>query len=124
MHADPRPPITELRRLVRMLEKTARLAEHASLVGALSGGTGYAIRSYNAVLDHLAAQGQLSPTLFAPLPESASLAEVGFASAQLAGYLSEGLPDARSERRKGGMFGNGNVIIGSLDWSERKNLNT
>jgi hypothetical protein len=108
----------ELRRIVRMLEKTTSLAENASLTGSMSGGREFAIRSYNSVLQHLSSTGEIPAALFPPLPETASLDEVGIASAQLAEYLRAGLPEAEKQAGEGeGMkLGDGNVFfnIGSL----------
>src|SRR4051794_874287 len=105
-------PEAELRRIVRMLEKTAKLAQDASLTGSLAGGKDFAIRSYNSVLQHLSQSGEVPAALFQPLADSASIDDVGFASAQLAEYLREGLPEAQPGAgqlgRSGPMLGNDN----------------
>jgi hypothetical protein len=106
---DPTEPDAELRRIVRMLEKTARMAEHATLTGSLSNGKGYAIRSYNAVVEHLANSLQVPPTLFPLLPESASLGDVGIASAQLAEYLRVDLVDSSENVFFKGFFTKGEL---------------
>jgi hypothetical protein len=115
-----REPEAELRRIVRMLEKTAQMAEHASLTGTLAGGQAYAVRSYNSILKHLTDTGEVPAALFPPLPEEASIDEVGIASTQLAGYLQAGLSEsvAGAAGKDAGMkLGDGNVFfnIGSLD---------
>src|SRR5262245_32982811 len=113
-------PEAELRRIVRMLEKTAKLAQDASLTGSLAGGKDFAIRSYNSVLQHLTQGDEVPAALFQPLADSASIDDVGFASAQLAEYLREGLPESQpgagQAGRHGPMLGNDNVFfnIGSL----------
>jgi hypothetical protein len=94
MNREPTEPDAELRRIVRMLEKTGKMAEHATMTGSLSNGKGYAIRSYNAVVEHLASTMEIPPALFPLLPDSASLGDVGIASAQLAEYLRAGMPEA------------------------------
>jgi hypothetical protein len=94
MNREPTEPEAELRRIVRMLEKTAKVAEHATMTGSLSNGKAYAIRSYNAVVEHLASTMEVPPALFPLLAESASLGDVGIASSQLAEYLRAGLPEA------------------------------
>lgn len=93
MNQEPVDPHQELRRLVALLDKTARVAEHGSLTGSLSSGKDYAIRSYNAILEHVTGTGQAPSALFPPLPENATLADVGIACAQLAEYLRAGLPE-------------------------------
>jgi hypothetical protein len=94
MNREPTEPEAELRRIVRLLEKTAKMAEHATLTGSLSNGKAYAIRSYNAVVEHLASTMEIPAALFPLLAESASLGDVGIASAQLAEYLRAGLPES------------------------------
>src|SRR5438876_1565597 len=102
----------ELRRIVRMLEKTASMAEHASLTGSMGGGKDVAVRSYNSVLEHLANIGEIPAGLFPPLPADANLDSAGIASAQLAEYLQAGLPEPQQEQGKpAGMLGNGNVFL-------------
>jgi hypothetical protein len=102
MNQEPVDPHLELRRLVALLDKTAKVAEHGSLTGSLSGGKAYAIRSYNSILEHVSSTGQAPKTLFPPLPENASLADVGIACAQLAEYLRAGMPEP--PRRGKGAF--------------------
>jgi len=109
----------ELRRVVRMLERTVKMAEGASLTGAMSGGREFAVRSYNSTVEHLTNTGEVPPGLFPPLPEDANLDAVGIASAQLAEYLSAGLPDAEPQAGggpAGRILGDGNVFfnIGGL----------
>jgi hypothetical protein len=110
---------TELRRIVRMLEKTASMAEHASLTGSMGGGKDVAVRSYNSVLEHLAKLGEIPAGLFSPLPTDANLDSAGIASAQLAEYLREGLPEPEQQGAPGQLaskLGDHNVLfnIGSL----------
>src|SRR5437588_8985612 len=104
----------ELRRIVRMLEKTTSMAEHASLTGSMGGGHEVAVRSYNSVVDHLGSSGEIPPGLFPPLPADANLDSVGIASAQLAEYLRAGLPEPPQEQRGGkgpALVGGDNVIV-------------
>jgi hypothetical protein len=112
MTQEPKDTHTELRRLARMLEKTASMAEHASLTGSLAGGKEFAARSYNSVVEHLARIGEIPPGLFSPLSEDTSLDAVGIASAQLAEYLRAGLPDEEQQKAKGGsMIGGDGFVI-------------
>jgi hypothetical protein len=98
-----------------MLEKTTSMAEHASLTGSMAGGKEFAVRSYNATLQHLGSTGEIPAALFPPLPETAGMDEVGIASAQLAEYLRAGLPEQRGNEQ-GMKLGDGNVFfnIGGL----------
>src|SRR5690242_2797558 len=105
---------TELRRVVRMLERTVKMAEGASLTGAMSGGREFAVRSYNATVEHLTNTGEVPPGLFAPLPEDANLDAVGIASAQLAEYLGAGLPEQADSKGKGGPIIGGDGVVISL----------
>jgi hypothetical protein len=119
MTQEPKDTHTELRRLVRMLEKTASMAEHASLTGSLAGGKEFAARSYNSVVEHLASIGEIPPGLFSSLTEDTNLDAVGIASAQLAEYLRAGLPEAETQGsagQPGRILGDGNVFfnIGGL----------
>jgi hypothetical protein len=112
-HTDPN---LELRRLVALLDKTAKVAEHGSLTGSLTSGKAYAIRSYNSIRQHVVSTGEAPESLFPPLADNAGLADVGIACAQLAEYLRTGLPEPpRSNRgsHKGAFLkaGEGDVII-------------
>lgn len=77
----------EVKRIFRLLTTTARLAEHASLTGALSGGEKRCIRQYNNALNRIAEIGAVSEGLFDPLEEGAPFGEVGVACKLLAAYL-------------------------------------
>jgi hypothetical protein len=96
----------ELRRIARMLEKTAKMVEHATLTGAMGGGREFAVRSYNSVRGHLEGIGEIPARLFPSLPDDASLDDVGIASAQLAEYLRAGLTEPRER-----VVGDGNIMI-------------
>jgi hypothetical protein len=110
---------TELRRIIRMLERTVKMAEGASLTGAMSGGKEFAVRSYNSTVEHLTRSGEVPAGLFPPLSEDTNLDAVGIASAQLAEYLSAGLPEVEAQGaggQPGRILGDGNVFfnIGGL----------
>src|SRR4051812_18734821 len=92
---------TELRRVIRMLERTVKMAEGASLTGAMSGGKEFAVRSYNSTVPPWTTREGAPPGLSPPLPEDANLDAVGIASAQLAEYLSAGLPEAETQSAGG-----------------------
>jgi hypothetical protein len=85
--------ILELQRIVRMLDRTAELAQEVDVTGDAGQRSAAAIRTYNATLQHLASMSQIPTALFPPLADDASLADVGISSAQLAEYLRGGLPE-------------------------------
>lgn len=116
MNQEPVDPHQELRRLVALLDKTAKVAEHGSLTGSLNSGKAYAVRSYNSVRQHVVGKGEAPEGIFPPLPENSGLADVGIACAQLAEYLRAGLPEIPRPHKGGhkGAFlkaGEGDVII-------------
>lgn len=79
----------ELRRIVRVLERLGELARQSSRHGTLRDGQAYAIQQYNTIIEALAARGIEVPSYFPPLTGEAGMGALGFASAQLAEYLSE-----------------------------------
>lgn len=111
---EPTNHTTEVRRLVRMLEKTAEMAQHASLTGTLAGGSEHAVRSYNAVVERLGSIGEIPPGLFPPLANNAGIDAAGIASGQLAEYLRAGLPELEQEHKRGPALVGGDSVIISL----------
>ncbi|MBI1923948.1 hypothetical protein HYR99_06825 [Candidatus Poribacteria bacterium] len=91
----------EVKRIFRLLNTTARLAEHASLTGALSGGEKRCIRQYNNALNRLAEIGAVSEGLFDPVEEGAPFGEVGVACKLLAAYLEDEFDDESDEPSMG-----------------------
>lgn len=91
----------ELKRIVRMLEKTVEMAQDAEMTGSLADKSAAAVRSYNTTVTHLISTGQIPTALFAPLPAEANLTDVAMSSAQLAEYLSAGLPEEEQDRHNG-----------------------
>ena len=89
----------EVRRIFHLLHTTAKLAEHASLTGALSGGEKRCIRQYNNALNRLAESGAVSEGLFEPLEEGAPFGEVGVACKLLAAYLVDEFYDESDDFR-------------------------
>jgi hypothetical protein len=112
----------ELRRIVRMLDKTVEMAQEAEMTGSLAERSTAAVRSYNTTVKHLSGLGQISTALFAPLPDDANLTDVAMSSAQLAEYLRGGLPDDTQERPEGAKiernFTIGNLNLGGGDKDE------
>jgi hypothetical protein len=90
----------EIKRIIRLLESTANMAEHASLTGTLKEGQKVSVRQYNAILDRLREIEEIPGTLFPPLEEEASFDEVGVACKQLAAYLQEEEEPAKSRPRE------------------------
>jgi molybdenum-dependent DNA-binding transcriptional regulator ModE len=107
----------EIRRIRRLLQKTAEMAEGASLTGSLKQGGRAAALQYNRALQHLEQLGEIPTELFAPLPEDASLDEVGVAANQLAGYLEdeeEGSSPATAGGESHGSHNNVFIGLGGL----------
>src|SRR5205807_1107934 len=90
----------ELQRLVRMLDRAVEMVHDAELMGNLADRSVAAVRNYNATVRHVTASGLAPAELFAPLPDDASLTDVGISSAQLAEYLRVGLPEPLQGREK------------------------
>jgi hypothetical protein len=79
----------EIKRMIRLLESTAEIAEHASLTGTFKQGQKASLRQYNAILERLKETEEIPGVLFPPLEEDAPFDEVGVACKQLAAYLQE-----------------------------------
>jgi hypothetical protein len=90
----------EIKRIIRLLESTTKMAEHASLTGTLKEGQKVSVRQYNAILDRLREIEEIPGTLFPPLEEEASFDEVGVACKQLAAYLQEEEEPAKARPRE------------------------
>jgi hypothetical protein len=104
----------EIRRIRRLLGQIYRMAEHASLSGALANGAPDAVEKYNLILRHLESKGYDVSVLFPPLPEDSSFDRVGVAARLLEGYLAE---DA--EERPGKHTSHGpQVVIGNMSGLE------
>jgi hypothetical protein len=101
----------EIRRIVRVLERLGELAKQATRRGELEDGQSYAIQHYNAIIEALATRGVEVPSFFPPLAAEAGLGAVGFASAQLAEYLSEFLEgESNSSGEGAGTGGEGSFF--------------
>jgi hypothetical protein len=98
-----------------MLRQMYRMAEHASMTGALSAGAPDAVEKYNLLVAHLERLGLVSGPLFPPLPADASFDRVGVASKLLDGYLEGCLEqEDESNARARGFSGGPNIVIGNL----------
>jgi hypothetical protein len=114
MNQQPNGTNLELQRIVRMLDRAVELAHEAELTGSVADRSQAAVRNYNNILKHLADRGEVPASLFAPLPDDASMSDVGISSAQLAEYLRAGLPEpAQEQDRK--MRIERNFTIGNLN---------
>jgi len=105
----------EIKRIIRLLKSTAKIAENASFTGMLSRGYKVCVRQYNSIVEKLQESGEISEGLFplleedAPFDEKAgSFDEVGVVCTQLAEYLKEEDESAKSGRKREG--GATNVI--------------
>jgi hypothetical protein len=83
------PQSPEIRRLCRLLRRTAEMAREAGMTGSLERGAPRAAMQFNRVVRRLEDLGAVPADFFPPLNEEASLDEIGVASLQLAGYLDE-----------------------------------
>jgi hypothetical protein len=104
---------SELRPIRNMLRQMYRMAEHASMTGALSAGAPDAVEKYNLLIAHLERLGLVAGPLFPPLPEDASFDRVGVASKLLDGYLEGHLEEEENGRQRG-FSGGPNIVIGNL----------
>jgi hypothetical protein len=106
----------ELRRVRRLLGQIYRMAEHASMTGALANGAPDAVEKYNLVLRHLESKGYDVSILFPPLPDDASFDRVGVAARLLEGYLAEDAEEPSHRHGRHGVHGPHppNVVIGNL----------
>lgn len=89
----------EMKRMIRLLESTAKIAEDASLTGMLKQGQKASVRQYNAILERLRETEEIPDALFPPLEEDASFDEVGVACKQLVAYLQEEEEPAKARSR-------------------------
>jgi hypothetical protein len=91
------PGRKELRRICGMLEEITSFANHASLTGALKGGSRHSIRQYNALTDYLRQTTALPSYLVIDVEEDAHLDEVGAAAQFLRGYLKKAAEEEEEE---------------------------
>jgi hypothetical protein len=105
----------ELKRIVRMLEKTVEMAQDAELTGSLAEKSAAAVRSFNKTVGHLIDTGQIPAALFSTLPDDANLTDVAMSSAQLAEYLAADLPEEEGRGSKPGSYIGRNLTIGNIN---------
>lgn len=102
----------EIRRMIRLLESTAKIAQDASMMGMLKEGNKASVRQYNAILDRLRETEEIPDVLFPPLEEDAPFDEVGVACKQLAAYLKEEEGPEKSRRSTGETYHSPIINIG------------
>ena len=103
----------EMKRMIRLLESIAKIAQDASLTGMLEEGQKASLKQYNAILAWLKEIEEIPDALFPPLEEDASFGvsfdEIGVACKQLVAYLKEEEEPAKARPREAAPFG-GNII--------------
>ena len=80
----------EIRRILRLLETTARIVETSAITDYSSGGEERCARQFNTALNRLIELGAIPADLFEPLETDAEFGDVCFACHQVAAYLKEG----------------------------------
>ncbi len=83
----------EIRRLLRLLETTARIVETSAITDHFSDGAERCARQFNNALNLLADLGAVPDGLFEPLETDASFGDICFACHQVSAYVREGCVD-------------------------------
>lgn len=83
----------EVRRVLRLLETTARIVETSAISDHLFDGEERCARQFNNALNLLSELGAVPEDLFEPLEPDASFGEICFACHQVAAYVKEGCTD-------------------------------
>ena len=83
----------EIRRVLRLLETTARIVETSAIVDNFSDGEERCARQFNNALNLLTELDAVPEDLFEPLEEDASFGDICFACHQVAAYVKEGYVD-------------------------------
>ncbi len=83
----------EIRRILRLLETTARIIESSAITDQFSEGEERCARQFNNALTHLIELEAVPETLFEPLPTDAAFGDICFACHQVAAYLRECAPE-------------------------------
>ena len=83
----------EIRRILRLLETTARIVETSAITDHFSDGAERCARQFNNALTLLTDLGAVPDNLFEPLETDASFGDICFACHQVAAYLKEGCID-------------------------------
>ena len=83
----------EIRRILRLLETTARIVETSAITDHFSDGAERCARQFNNALALLADLGAVPDGLFEPLETDASFGDICFACHQVSAYVREGCAD-------------------------------
>ena len=83
----------EIRRLLRLLETTARIVETSAITDHFSDGAERCARQFNNALNLLADLDAVPDGLFEPLETDASFGDICFACHQVSAYVREGCVD-------------------------------
>ena len=83
----------EIRRILRLLETTARIVETSAITDHFSDGAERCARQFNNALTLLGDLGAVPDGLFEPLETDASFGDICFACHQVSAYVREGCVD-------------------------------
>ena len=83
----------EIRRILRLLETTARIVETSAITDHFSDGAERCARQFNNALTLLTDLGAVPDNLFEPLETDAAFGDICFACHQVSAYLKEGCID-------------------------------
>ena len=83
----------EIRRILRLLETTARIVETSAITDHFSDGEERCARQFNNALNLLADLDAVPDGLFEPLETDASFGDICFACHQVSAYVREGCID-------------------------------
>ncbi len=83
----------EIRRILRLLETTARIVETSAITDHFSDGAERCTRQFNNALNLLAELDAVPDGLFEPLETDASFGDICFACHQVSAYVREGCID-------------------------------
>ena len=83
----------EIRRILRLLETTARIVETSAITDHFSEGEERCARQFNNALNLLADLNAVPDGLFEPLETHASFGDICFACHQVSAYVREGCVD-------------------------------
>ena len=83
----------EIRRILRLLETTARIVETSAITDHFSDGAERCARQFNNALNLLADLDAIPEGLFEPLETDASFGDICFACHQVSAYVREGCID-------------------------------
>lgn len=86
---------TELKKLVNVLRRTARMALQAEWTGGQADTAPYCAEQYNRVLARLSELDENVSKVFSSLPEGSSLSVIAMACRQLSAYYEEELGGER-----------------------------